>query len=68
MVKLITWNIARRDEAWRYPLETDADIALLQEAAPPSADVVGRLDVDPAPWRTAGAGLNRRWRTAVVKI
>lgn len=68
MVKLITWNIARRDEAWRYLLETDADIALLQEAAAPPTDVAGRLDVDPAPWRTAGAGMNRPWRAAVARL
>lgn len=68
MVKLISWNIARRDEAWRYLPDTDADIALLQEAAAPPTDIAGRLDVDPAPWRTAGAGLNRPWRTAVVKL
>ena len=68
MVKLIAWNIARRDEAWRYLLDTDADIALLQEAAEPPADVSRRLDVDPAPWRTAGAGLNRPWRAATVKL
>lgn len=68
MVKLIAWNIARRDEAWRYLLDTDADIALLSEAAAPPADVARRVDVDPAPWRTAGAGLNRPWRAAVVKL
>ena len=33
MLKLITWNIARRDAPWRFLLDTDADIALLQEAA-----------------------------------
>jgi endonuclease/exonuclease/phosphatase family metal-dependent hydrolase len=68
MVKIIAWNIARRDEAWRFLLDTDADIALVQEATEPPADVAGRLDVDPAPWRTAGAGLNRPWRAAVVKL
>ena len=68
MVKLIAWNIARRVEPWRYLLDSDADIALLQEAAEPPADVARRLDVDPAPWRTAGAGLQRPWRTAVVNL
>lgn len=68
MLKIIAWNIARRAEAWRYLLDTDADIALLQEAAAPPADVARRLDVDPAPWRTAGAGLNRPWRAAAVKL
>lgn len=68
MVKMVAWNIARRDEAWRYLLDVDADVALLQEAAEPPADVARRLDVDSAPWRTAGAGLNRAWRAAVVKL
>lgn len=68
MVKVIAWNIARRDEAWRCLLDSDADIALLTEAAAPPADVARRLDVDPAPWRTSGAGLNRPWRAAVVKL
>lgn len=68
MMKMIAWNIARRDEAWRCLLDSNIDIALLQEATEPSVDVTRRLDVDSAPWRTAGAGLNRPWRTAVVKL
>jgi hypothetical protein len=68
MVKIVSWNIARREEAWRFLLDTDCDIALLQEANEPPADVVRRLDVDPSPWRTAGAGLNRAWRSVVVKL
>ena len=68
MVKMITWNIARREDAWRLLVDFDADIALLQEAAEPPADVAGMLDVDPAPWRTAGAGQNRPWRVAIVKL
>ncbi len=68
MVKLITWNIARRENAWRSLVDSDADIALLQEAAEPPADIAGILDVDPAPWRTVGAGQNRPWRAAIVKL
>jgi hypothetical protein len=30
-LNLISWNIARRDDAWRRLLDTDADVALLQE-------------------------------------
>lgn len=67
-MKLITWNIARRDAAWRHLLETDADIALLQEATAPPADVAERLEIDPWPWETAGAGQYRPWRTAVVRL
>ena len=65
---MITWNIARRAEAWRFLLDTDADIALLQEAREPPPDVAGMLDVDPAPWRTTGGGKDRRWRAAIVKL
>ena len=68
MVKIISWNIARQEGAWRCLLDADSDIALLQEAAAPPADVARRLDVDPAPWRTDGAGVSRPWRTAVVKL
>jgi endonuclease/exonuclease/phosphatase family metal-dependent hydrolase len=68
MVKIIAWNIARREEAWRCLLDTDADIALVQEATEPPVGVARRLDVDPAPWRTGGAGPNRPWRAAVVKL
>ncbi len=67
-VKLIAWNIGRRDDAWRHLLEADADIALLQEATAPPPDVAGRLEVDPAPWCTAGPEENRLWRTAVARL
>ncbi len=68
MVKLVAWNIARREEAWRALLDSGADVALLQEATEPPADVARRVDVGPSPWRTAGAGLQRPWRAAVVKL
>ena len=65
MVKLIAWNIARRDDAWRLLADSDADIALLQEAGEPPADVAAKIKVDDAPWQT---GPHRMWRTAVVKL
>ena len=68
MTKVISWNIARRDEAWRCLLDTDADIALLQEASEPPEDVAQALGLDSAAWVTEGAGLQRPWRTAVVKL
>ena len=67
-MNIISWNIAHRDEAWQYLLDTRADIALLQEASSPPAEVAEQLDVDQAPWHTDGAGLNRPWRSAVVKL
>lgn len=68
MVKLVAWNIARRDEAWRSFLDTDADVAFLSEAGAPPSGVEGRVTVDPGAWRTAGAGVKRPWRAAVVKL
>ena len=48
----------------------DADLALLQEASEPPPDVARRVEVDPAPWHTAGADVHqpRRWRTAIVRL
>ena len=68
MVKMITWNIARREDAWRSLVDCDADIALLEEATEPPDDIAGMIEVNPAPWRTSGAGQNRPWRTAIVKL
>jgi len=49
-IRIVSWNIAQREDAWRALLDTDADIALLQEAPEPSADVANRIDVNPGPW------------------
>ena len=68
MVKIISWNIAGRKEPWRELIDSDADIALLQEAREPPSDVAEQIGIDPAPWRTEGAGKNRLWRTAVIKL
>jgi hypothetical protein len=68
MLKIITWNLAHREKSWRFLIGTDADVALVQEAAPPPPEVEQRIGVDSAPWKTAGAGCYRPWRTAVVKL
>jgi hypothetical protein len=67
-MKLISWNIAQRKEVWRRLLDTDADVALLQEAAEPPPDVASRVEVDSEPWKTFGADATRRWRAAVVRL
>jgi exonuclease III len=65
MVKLITWNIAQRAAAWRELANSDADIALLQEATPPPAELAAKVKVDHAGWET---GTGRNWRTAIVQL
>lgn len=66
MVKIVCWNIAHRHAAWRFLLDCDADIALLQEAGPPPADVAGQVEVDPAPFHDSDG--YKISRVAVVKL
>ncbi len=69
-MKIVSWNIAHRSGPWYWLLEMDADLALLQEAAEPPPEVAKRIEVDPEPWRTAGADAHtpRPWRAAVVRL
>lgn len=67
-MKLVSWNIAHRDEAWRRLLDTDADVALLQEATEPPPDVASKIEIDGEPWKTFGVDDSRPWRAAVVRL
>ena len=66
-VKVISWNIGGGVAPWQWLTEMDADVALLQEAGEPPRDLVKPVDVDPAPWRTAGWSVWAR-RTAIAKL
>ena len=70
IVKIVSWSIARRAKCWERLIDMGADVALLQEASEPPAGLADRIDVDPAPWRTAGGDCDppRAWRTAVVRL
>lgn len=68
MLRIISWNLNQKNAAWEQLLSTDADIALVQEARRPPKAVSENVGVDTAPWGTAGLGLSRPWRTAVVKL
>ena len=67
-MKIVSWNIASRIPPWHTLLSMDADIALLQEAREPPAEVAGLIDADPAPWCTPGTDAIRPWRAAIVKL
>lgn len=58
-------EIARRDDAWRELLASDADIALLQEAKAPPANIAASIKSYGAAWEM-GAG--RNWCTAVIQL
>lgn len=68
MIRIISWNIGGRKAPWSKLATMDADIALLQEAKPPPEALGSRMEIDPSPWRTAGTGLDRPWKAAVVKL
>lgn len=65
MTRLVTWNMARRAAAWRELAASDVDVALLQEATPPPADVAANIEVDGSEWKT---GTGRNWRTVVARF
>ena len=67
-MRIVSWNIAGRQEPWRRLIDTGADIALLQEAAEPPREIAKQFAVDVEPWKTIGVGKTRHWRTAVVKL
>jgi exonuclease III len=66
-MKIISWNIAHRKEAWNELVGSDADIALLQEAVAPPSDLARDVDVEDLPWVTASNG-NLPWRTCVARL
>lgn len=78
MIKLVSWNIAKRRNAWRELCELDADVALLQEAGDVPSDVSGTVDDgplaswDPQVWNADygdrwSTGLSERW-CKIVKL
>jgi exonuclease III len=66
MLKIVSWNIARRDECWQLLLDSDYDVAVLQEAHQPPSDIAERIRISPGGWHTAGSGVHRPWRAAIA--
>lgn len=66
-MKIISWNINRKAEAWYSILDSGADVVLLQEATEPPPEVSKILNIDPAPWRTSGYQ-RRPWRAAIAVL
>ena len=69
MVKVVSWNIGKREKPWRELVqmasEGEVDVALLQEAGSPPGDVVDRIEyVDGVFWNRQ---LYDRW-PLVVKL
>ena len=66
MLKLISWNINGRVRPWDELLDSDSDVALLQEARRPRGSVAELVETGPQPWMTSWE--SRPWRTAVVRL
>lgn len=66
-LRIVSWNIAQRDECWRQlAADGSADVALIQEAkSPPQEVALEVFGVDDG-WSTAGWE-RRGFRTAVVR-
>ena len=65
-MRIVCWNMQHKRASWHFLSERneDADLALLQEACTPPAEVTAKLDVGPGPW------INEGWNgaRAVVRI
>ena len=65
-MRIVCWNMQHKRASWYFLSERngDADLALLQEACTPPAEVTAKLDVGPGPW------INEGWNgaRAVVRI
>ena len=48
MIRIVSWNIAKRHQPWRELLRMNADVALLQESGDPPWDV--NDSVEDGPW------------------
>jgi hypothetical protein len=66
MLELISWNINGRLNPWNELLDSDLDVALLQEARKPRSPVATLVEAGPTPWQTSWN--SRPWRTAVVRL
>lgn len=67
-IRIVSWNINHQDNAWATLLNSNVDIALLQEAKQPPAAVRDKIQVDDLPWTTAGNSTQRAWRTCIARF
>ena len=46
MLKVVSWNIAKRKDPWRELVKMEADVALLQEAGSPPGDLIEYVEYE----------------------
>ena len=47
MIRVVSWNIAKKHASWRELAQMDADVALVQEGGQPPVDVTDSIDIGP---------------------
>lgn len=67
-IRVVSWNMGHQTDAWRTLSDTEADIALLQEAVAPPPDVASHVEVDPGPWLTEASPTPRTFRAAIARL
>ncbi len=67
-IRVVSWNIGHRSDAWRTLADSEADVALLQEAVAPPPDVASHVEVDPGPWLTEASPTPRTFRAAIARL
>ena len=69
MIRVVSWNMARRTASWAALHDVPADIALVQEAGRPDPSWANALGDSPIPtWETALVAGRGPWRTAVLRL
>ncbi|MEA3339237.1 MAG: endonuclease/exonuclease/phosphatase family protein [Chloroflexota bacterium] len=68
MLRIVSWNINQQRDLWQELINSDMDVALLQEAKPPSPELASLLELaHPLTWETASV-LNLSYRTAIARL
>ena len=67
MIRLLSYNMAKRPSAWEDVISSGADVAMLQEFANPSS-VNGTIRVDGEPWQNKVEHHEHVWRNGVAAL
>lgn len=68
MLGMVSWTINQHAQPWHVLVNSDVDAAVLQEARPLPPEPASPVEIDQPPWYTAGVGINRPWRAAIVRF
>ena len=67
-VRIVSWNMAHKQDSWRYLLDMECDLALLQEACRPPDDIAEKVNIDPVPWPASERDSRVKWRSAIAVL